>query len=232
MNLLEYKLKKILSWKSFSYFKSFFKWQWIEVEDFREYQPGDDKKAINWKMSAKQDTLIVNLFKKEKDTDINIYFDLNSNWFSWNSNLYIDKVWTFFLDIVKFSSKYRTKVKTSYDIWNWLKINLVNKDLVKAHNLIKTLKNTQNNIWKKFISNLEKFINYEKKISKKHIIIIFSDFLSINNKLKDELKVLWEKNEIFLIRLSLDLIQWNNFNLFSLNKAKIDFTKTLQFIDI
>ena len=54
-------------------------WSGYDIEDFRDYQPGDNVKHINWKLSAKYDKEFVNIYRAEKESVIDIYLDNNLN---------------------------------------------------------------------------------------------------------------------------------------------------------
>jgi len=55
------------------------KWNWYDFEDIKEYQKWDSIKQINWKLSAKYDKLFTNLYKIEKDLNVNLIIDNNYN---------------------------------------------------------------------------------------------------------------------------------------------------------
>ena len=60
-------------------FRSLNKWSGYDIQDFKEYQPGDNIKAINWKLSAKYDKEFVNVYYQEQDVIFDVYLDNNLN---------------------------------------------------------------------------------------------------------------------------------------------------------
>lgn len=79
MYLLEQFLKNIY-WERFSWeFDSNQKWEWYDLEDFKEYNFWDNIKKINWKMLAKYDKEYVSVYKIEKDPILDIFVDNYTN---------------------------------------------------------------------------------------------------------------------------------------------------------
>lgn len=229
MKLLEKKLKKILSWKSFWFFKSFFRWQGFEIYDYRNYQQWDDSKLINWKLSSKKQDLIVNVFRYEKDVDLNIYLDINTNWFWWESCQNFDKIFQLLDTIFDFWLKNKIRIKVLY-YTNWImRIVSINNQKHKILQIKKDILDYK--ISKKYISNISHFINLEKKYWKKHIIMLISDFLAISNDEIHTINVMWIKNELFLLRVPTYNIAGKNFENIYLSNEKKELN-TLQFIDI
>jgi len=51
----------------------------LEILGCREYSLGDDIRRINWRASARQNDLIINLFEQEQMTDVNIIVDARAH---------------------------------------------------------------------------------------------------------------------------------------------------------
>ena len=51
----------------------------LEILGCREYAVGDDIRRINWRASARQNDLIINLFEQEQMTDVNIIVDARAH---------------------------------------------------------------------------------------------------------------------------------------------------------
>lgn len=216
MKYFEFKFRKLLSWKLTWGFKSFFRGSGLELEDFRKYEVWDEPRHINWKLSAKHWDLFVKLFKQEKDTQVHVFFDINSNWNSWNDYLYMDRILDFFSDIVIYSKKYGAKVVSYYPKDGKVLSFPVWSSFMKAHYVINDLKKLLPNTKKTYVSYLERFIQLQKRVSKRHVIIIFSDFLWMSSDQIKVLKAFSQKNEIFLLRLNIPNLVWINFDKFSL----------------
>lgn len=199
MKLFEIKFRKLLSWKLSGAFRSFFKWEWLDVEDFRPYHIWDEVKHINWKISAKHGNLFIKLFKQEKDTQIHIFFDLNSNWNAWELSVIKEKAFGFFSDLVILSRSWNANILWFYNDEK-LKIFEVKTNFQKASYFISKVDKFLETISNKYISNLWNFLKHQKSINKRHIIVIVSDFLDLNEENIKTIKLLSEKNEVMLVK--------------------------------
>ncbi len=56
-------------------YRSVFKGKGIEVEELREYEPGDDVSAIDWKTSARRSRLYVKKFREERELSLFLVVD-------------------------------------------------------------------------------------------------------------------------------------------------------------
>ncbi len=161
MYLLKYFLVNRL-WMSYSWeFCSKTKWSWYDIEWFKIYQYWDNVKQINWKLSAKYDKEIVNVYTQEKDAIIDIFIDNNINL-------------KFFYDYYKKFLRFLLIFSNSL----WFKFNIFcfkNKKIKKIaeNNFIDI------NFFKKN-NNFEILFN-SNEFNKKHPKIIISDFLFIDN---------------------------------------------------
>lgn len=215
MRFLQEKLKKLLLWKYYWEFKNLFKWTGIEIQDFKQYQIWDDTRHINWKISSKYDELFVNVIWHHKDATIDVFFDINRNWLWWNIQTNKDKVFELFTDIFVYSKKYWANINSYFYLDSKISYQKIKKesDVFLLFSLIdKQLKKSAYN----YFSNLARFLNNQKNISKRHVIIIFSDFLGINEMIVKTIKTLNIKNEIFLFKLNIEKIQWINYDLFDI----------------
>ncbi len=218
MNIFEKKFKKLLSGKLFWDFKSFFKWGGLEVDDFRKYYPGDDKRSINWKLSAKHWEFLVNLYKEQKDTNIYVFFDINKNWLWYNDNYVKDKVFDVFSSILIFSKQYSANLIWVYEEnWN-IYYEKIGKNINKAFIFVSKLENKIKDTSYNYKTNINTFLDYQKKINKSSIIIMFSDFLWLDENWKKLIKVLWQKNELMPVNINLNNISWINYTKFTFSK--------------
>lgn len=201
MRKLELKFRKLFSWKNIWTLQSLFKWHWLELQDYRKYMPWDEPKYINWKLSAKNDELFIKLFRQEKDALFHVFFDINSNWNSWDQYLIKSKIFDLFSDLAILSRKYWASMVWNLFDWKWKKHNFnIGKDMLKADWFIKHTKDQLKIIPLWYRSYLKQFLLDQKKIHKSHIIVIFSDFLDMD---KDDMKLinaLTVRNEILLIK--------------------------------
>lgn len=60
-------------------YSSAFKGQGVEVEEVREYQQGDDIRAIDWKVTAKMRTPYLKVFREERDLTLFLIVDTSGS---------------------------------------------------------------------------------------------------------------------------------------------------------
>ncbi len=60
-------------------YKSVFKGKGIEVEEVREYEPGDDVSSIDWKTSARKGSLYVKKFREEREISLYLVVDASAS---------------------------------------------------------------------------------------------------------------------------------------------------------
>ena len=224
MNRLEYKLRKLIWWNLTWTFKSFFKWDWMEIADFRKYDEWDDYKSINWKLTAKHNKLFVNIFKQEKDLNIDVFFDINRNWLWWEQQLNLNLISDSFIEIFLLAKKYWAKINVFYYDFD---LNIITKDSIwnnqqLAYSIMAKIKKHLNKSPKSYFSSMDKFLEIQKAITRKHVIVIFSDFLLFNEDASKKIKYLWEKNTLFISKVKIGQIVWFNYNKISLNKNMLD----------
>lgn len=71
--------KHLIPGKYFGQFQSIFSGLGTEMSDIRPYSPGDSAKTINWKVSARHQTLYSNVYHQEKAITADILRDINYN---------------------------------------------------------------------------------------------------------------------------------------------------------
>ncbi|MDY0132714.1 MAG: DUF58 domain-containing protein [Desulforegulaceae bacterium] len=62
-------------------YKSVFRGSGMEFEEVREYKPGDDVRAIDWKVSARMNKPYIKIFREEREANIIIMIDMSSSGF-------------------------------------------------------------------------------------------------------------------------------------------------------
>jgi len=77
--LLEQFLTKMYGERFAWEFSSKEKWEWYDLDDFKEYQVWDNVKRINWKMLAKHDKEYVSVYKIDKESVLDIFIDNSIN---------------------------------------------------------------------------------------------------------------------------------------------------------
>jgi len=60
-------------------YKSVFRGSGIEFEEVREYSPGDDVKALDWKVSARMGKPFVKLYQEERESIVMLLIDMSAS---------------------------------------------------------------------------------------------------------------------------------------------------------
>jgi uncharacterized protein (DUF58 family) len=60
-------------------YASVFKGQGLSFREVREYQPGDDVRAIDWNVSARMDQTFVKVFVEEREMTVMLVVDLSAS---------------------------------------------------------------------------------------------------------------------------------------------------------
>jgi len=205
MNFLKEKLKKLLLWKYYWEFKNLFKWTGIEIQDF-------------------------NVIWHHKDATIDVFFDVNKNWSGWNIQSNKDKVFELFTDIFVYSKKYGANINSFFCGDNKIKLQKI-KNESDIFVLFSWIEKELKKMPYKYTSNIDKFLLNQKSISKRHVIVIFSDFLDLSETQVKTIKALNFKNEILLIKLNINKLQWINYDLFDI-RLQNNYNIKLKYIDL
>lgn len=213
-------IKKKFDWTQYWYYKSIIKWSWLDFNEVRKYEYWDDTRHINWKQSAKYNELYVNMYVVDKNIEVDIFVDINQNFNAWviekNKNLVYFEI----LKILKISKINNLKIIWYYFEKKWVLNNyFIWTNIDNWYNFIKKIDDILNNIsiFKWYYSNLDNFINNHLNKTKKHILIVFSDFLTIEDSIINKINFLKQKNYILLFNINVPNVLWKNFNCFFLN---------------
>jgi len=174
-------------------YKSVFRGSGIEFEEVREYSPGDDVKAIDWKVSARLGKPFIKLYREERESIVMLLIDMSAS--------------------QNFGTFFGKKLEKTAEVASVLAFNAIkNNDKVGVVFFTDTVekyippKKGSGHIWR-VIKEIFTFtpkgrgtdisvaLDYLSKISKKRTFtFILSDFLG-DNYLKS-LKTLRRKHEI------------------------------------
>ena len=72
----EIEIRKFLNNSNQGNYSSVFKGTGLDFDDLRPYQYGDDYRAINWNITAKQNNTYINTYKEEKEQSIFFLLDV------------------------------------------------------------------------------------------------------------------------------------------------------------
>lgn len=182
--------------------QSLFRGQWIERIDSRPYVIGDDARRINWKISAKQKQLHVDILQKQTDARVKFFFDINSNW-----RLYVNDFWEniiiqYYVDFVVYCLQHNIFVECFTVQKDSIIATTIGKDRIKAHAFVSELdamiaQETQltYHSWGKT------FLDYILQNSQIDFVILFSDFLWMDEQSYEDLHVLLQSMQIYLVVL-------------------------------
>lgn len=60
-------------------YRSIFKGKGLELEDIREYQPGDDIRFMNWSVTARSSVPFIKIFREERELSVFLTVDISSS---------------------------------------------------------------------------------------------------------------------------------------------------------
>jgi len=231
LHTIEFKLKKILSWGLFGNYKSKFSGVWMEFDEHKDYNSGDNIRDIDWKASSKTGELFIKKYEQEKDLKVLFVLD---NW-----------------ETMNFGSEDKTKLETLTEAFYTLALSAYyNNDNVWAiiwdKNSLEFLdyKKSKNNIYRiidllekeNTVFDLEKsFDKIKTKRIKNNLVFILTDKTEFDLK---KIKFLNQNNDIIFINIfdkfenELNLDFWNlSFNLWNkfLNIDLTNSEKTKEF---
>ncbi len=76
---LDLKTKKMISSNLSWNFKSAFRWKWLEFDEFKEYEAGEDSKYIDWLVSARENKLLTKKFSVDKSLKVFFVMDVSKS---------------------------------------------------------------------------------------------------------------------------------------------------------
>ena len=86
LHIIEFKLKKLLNWGLFGNYKSKISGAWMEFDEHRNYNPGDNVRDIDWKASSKTGELYVKKYEQEKDLKVLFVLDTSETMYFGSEN--------------------------------------------------------------------------------------------------------------------------------------------------
>jgi len=216
------KLTKPIVGKRFGVFQHIMKWAWSEKVDMRKYSAGDSASQINRKLSAKYQELYTNIFQQEKSLTLDIFFDINYNRRGGNiANE--EQVRAYTEDMISYCQHQQINLRFFYPeqklFWATKLVEKVmpkNTDEIRntLHNILAKVKKTK----KIYESSLNAFLNKSVEEKQRRAIVIFSDFLAMDEESKKPLHYLRKRHILFLFQLPIDPEQGQNYNKFFLQK--------------
>lgn len=194
--MLDYflKLKKKIGHRGSGNFSSLMHGAGIDLAENRQYTPGDEKRSINRKMSAKYDKLFVNLFHDEKALDIHLCCDINYNRKGDNTKLFLQ----FFVELTSYFGSRKAHITGRInDGQSFLGL----EKLPYQKFFLDAFTEKTGSLFPRYKSSLHELLAEQAKLPKRRLIIVVSDFLEYGDEEKRLMNVLREKNEVLLFSM-------------------------------
>ena len=194
----EVKIRKAVNAHQQGEFKSIFKGTGLEFDDVRQYQYGDDVRAIDWNVTAKGHGAFIKTFKEERDQSVFFVVDISASQEIGKPNtqkIDLAKELTGVLGLAAANigsqvgllcftdqrEKYIKPGKGSIHIYNLI---------TELYKLIPTSKGT--NIRSGIVETLA-------RVKRKSVIVLISDFLDTNYE--NELKSLAKRHDLIVLHV-------------------------------
>ncbi|MFA7298439.1 MAG: DUF58 domain-containing protein [Candidatus Absconditabacterales bacterium] len=216
------KLTRPIVGKRFGVFQHIMKGSGSDKVDMRKYSAGDSASQINRKLSAKYQELYTNIFQQEKSLSLDMFFDINYN--RRGGKISNEKqVLAYAEDIVLYCQKQQINITFFSPEQRFLgttklveKMTRKNTDEIRnnVHDILATVKKTK----KIYTSLLNIFLQTTVKKKQRRAIVIFSDFLAMDEETKKLLHYLRTHHILFLFQLPIDTEQGQNYSKFFMKK--------------
>jgi len=195
---IEISTKKLVDGLISGKYHSIFKGQGIEFSEIREYQPGDDVRAIDWNVTARFNKPFIKEFIEERDLRIYVVFDVSGSADFGNLKSKKRKAIELISTIMFAAIRNNDKVGLFLTTEEVEKYALARKGKKHVLKLISTLLSFEPKSKK---TNLKKSLTEISRIlKKKSVVIIVSDFCS--EDFSKPLKMLKNKHDIIAINIS------------------------------
>ncbi len=178
-------------------YKTLFKGTGLEFDDLRLYNYGDDYRSINWKTSAKEDKVFINTYREEKEQSVFFLIDVsNSQNIGKKKKINISKEIASVLCLSAIRKNSQVGLLCFSDKKEkFLKPEKGNSQAYKFIKQLYNLKNTSNS------TDLDEMFKYfMRRIKKKSLVIIISDFIDKNYK--KSLKSLSRLHDVICIHIN------------------------------
>lgn len=180
-------------------YHSIFKGQGIEFSEIREYRPGDDVRAIDWKVTARFNHPYIKEFIEERDLQVYFILDISASG-SFGNNVPKKRK---SLEVA--ASLMFAALRNNDKIGIFLVTNTIEKFIParkgKKH-LLQILSSVISFTPKASITNIEfSLIQISKILKKRSILFIISDFFDTTDFFQP-LKILRSKHDIIALKIS------------------------------
>lgn len=216
------KLTKPIVGKRFGVFQYIMKWAGSDKVDMRKYSSGDSASQINWKLSAKYQELYTNIFQQEKSLSLDMFLDINYNRRG-GEIPNAEQVLAYAEDIVSYCQHEQIGIRFFWPeqkfFWTTKLVEKImprNSDEIRnfLHEILTKVKKTK----KIYESSLATFLDKAAGEKWRRAIVIFSDFLTMDEEAKKLLHYLRKQHILFLFQLPIDIEQGQNYSKFFMKK--------------
>lgn len=198
---LQVKVRKLVDSRFVGEYRSAYRGSGIEFDEIREYQIGDEIRAINWNVTAKSaDKVFVNVFREERELNLFVLFDISGSEYFGKIEQSKITIGTEITAILAFSAMQNNDkfglITYSDQAEKVFKLGKGRKHILSV---ISYLVNQQP---QSRGTHLMPALEYFHRIQKKHaVLIIISDFLDTHNDYFEKIKFLKKKHDITFVRL-------------------------------
>ena len=216
------KTTKPIVGKRYGVFQHIMKWAGSDKVDMRKYSVGDSASQINWKVSAKYQELYTNIFQQEKSLSMDMFFDINYNRRGGDITNK-EQVRRYAEDIIAYCQHEQIRIRFFYPQQKLFgKAQLIQKPVMKnpdeIRDTLRTILAKVTRTKKLYQSSLNAFLSTAVREKWRRAIIIFSDFLAMDEEEKKLINYLKKQHILFLFQLPIDPEQGQNYNKFFLQK--------------
>jgi len=194
---IELNTKKLVEGLITGNYHSIFKGTGIEFSKIREYKPGDDVRAIDWKVTARFNRPFIKEFIEERDLSVYFVLDVSAS-SSFGNNIEKKRKSIELIASLMFSAMKNNDAVGLFLITDKLE-KFVPARKGKKH-ILRLITNLLTFEPKSKKTNLlESFKSVSKIIKKRSIVFVVSDFFS--DDFSKPLKVLKKRNDVIAIRI-------------------------------
>jgi len=214
------KLTKPIVGKRFGVFQHIIKWAGSEKVDMRKYSSGDGASQINWKLSAKYQELYTNIFQQEKSLVMDIFLDINYNRRG-GKIPNREQAFSYTEDIFSYCKQQQIATTIHYPIHRRRGTSTLVQEDTKQHmrefrTIIEAIFAQVKKTKSYYTSYLHTFLHTAVKNKKRRAIVLFSDFLTMDDEAKQLIDYLKKHHILFLFQLPIDPDYGQNYEQFLL----------------
>lgn len=196
---IEIKSNKLVSGFLGGEFKTTFKGNGLDFREFKEYESGDELRHIDWRVSAKKNSLYVKKFIEERELTVLLLYDISNSTLFGTQNQLKRELATEFCASIAFSC-IKNNDKVGLILFSDKVEEFIKPQKSKVH-AIKLLKTLVSNTYKENntkITDINKPLELINKLYKKRVVIfLLSDFFT--SDFETELKITSTRHDLISV---------------------------------